>query len=134
MIKGMLALRLVAASAAGALFLATETVLAQQLGAPQISSPGRAGSSAPPSSDLAPRNAPQNSQSPNRLSEPGRARSNPATPTQPRRKRSYADCNRAAHRRDLRGVERHHFVIRCQLGIRRPWRQSNPPRGAAGAP
>lgn len=37
-----------------------------------------------------------------------------------RRARSYANCNRAAHRRKLYGGERRRFVRRCQLGYEPP--------------
>lgn len=33
--------------------------------------------------------------------------------------RTYAQCNRVAQQRRLRGAERRHFVFRCQLGYGR---------------
>ena len=43
-----------------------------------------------------------------------------ARPTEVRRQRSYATCNRAARRRDLSGGLRRSFITKCRLGLEKP--------------
>ena len=42
-----------------------------------------------------------------------------AGPQRVRRRISYAACNRAAQRRNLKGGPRRRFLIRCRLGYER---------------
>ncbi|WP_051086546.1 hypothetical protein [Methylobacterium sp. WSM2598] len=57
----------------------------------------------------------------------------PAAGQRLKRRISYAACNRAALRRNLRGGARRRFLIRCRLGYERI-QPGTPPRGAEGRP
>ena len=52
----------------------------------------------------------------------------PQSVVNPRRPRTFAQCNQEALRRGMRGAERRHWIQRCELGYGRPlFRRRGPP-------
>ncbi len=71
---------------------------------------------------------------------PAQIRGVPPGVVNPRRPRTFVQCNQEALRRGMRGAERRHWIQRCELGYGRPlFRRrgptvTQPPAGADTAP